>query len=151
MLSPYDADLLSPTFIERKKIPLNAWRQVTEYGFGGRVDVQGGGYEVEAGWLRREMQAAEVAVALELSETLLVRGLQVVMADTDPIVKALEGEVKVVVGFELDDGEAAVGSDTQEVEEAAVGGSSDGWNLGVDVVGVEVGDWARCGGVGWRF
>jgi len=52
MLSPYDADLLSPTFIERKKIPLNAWRQVTEYGFGGRVDVQGGGYKVEAGWLR---------------------------------------------------------------------------------------------------
>ena len=111
MLSPYDADLLSPTFIERKKIPLNAWRQVTEYGFGGRVDVQGGGYEVEAGWLRREMQAAEVAMALELAETLLVSSLQVVMSDADPVVEALQGEVEVVVGFEFDDGETAVGGD----------------------------------------
>jgi len=146
MLSPYDADLLSPTFIERKKIPLNAWRQVTEYGFGGWVDVQGGGYEVEAGWLRREMEATEVAVALELAKALLISGLQVVMADANPVVEALQGEMEVVVGFEFDDGEAAVGGDAEEVEEPAVGGSGDGGDLGVDVVGVEVGDGGGFGG-----
>ena len=91
MLSPYDADLLSPTFIERKKIPLNAWRQVTEYGFGGWVDVERWSDEVEARWLRREVDAAEVAVALELAEALLVSGLEVVMANADPIVEALQG------------------------------------------------------------
>ncbi len=72
-----------------------------------------------------------------------VGGLEVVAADADPVVEALQGEVEVVVGFELDDGEAAglraVGAgDGEEVEHAAVGGG-EGGDLGVDVGGVEVG------------
>ena len=72
-----------------------------------------------------------------------VGGLEVVVADADPVVEALEGEVEVFVGFEFEDGEAAGfraggGGDAEEVQHAAVGGG-DGGDLGVDVGGVEVG------------
>ncbi len=87
-------------------------------------------------------------MALELAETEGgagggVGGLEVMPADADPVVEALEGEMEVVVSFELDDGEAAGlraggAGDGEEVEHAAVGGG-EGRDLGVDMVGVEVG------------
>ena len=51
-------------------------------------------------------------MALELAESEGgagggVGGLEVVVADTYPVVEALEGEVEVFVGFEFEDGEAA--------------------------------------------
>ena len=87
-------------------------------------------------------------MALEFAETeggggSAVSGLEVMVADADPVVEALEGEVEVIVGLEFDDGEAAGfrtggAGDAEEVEHAAVGGG-DGGDLGVDVGGVEVG------------
>jgi len=141
VFAPDYADLLAPAFVEREEVPLNSGTDVAEDDLCGGMDVQRGGYEVEAGWERGELDAAEVAVALELAEASGgVGGLQVVLANADPVVEALEGEVEIVVGFELDDGEAAVGGDAEEVEEAAVASSGDGRDLGVDVVGVEAGD-----------
>ena len=103
---------------------------------------------VEAGWVGGEAEPGEVAVTLEFSEAEGWAGggvgcLEVVPADADPVVEALEGEVEVFVGFEFDDGEAAglrTGStgDAEEVEHAAVGGG-EGGDLGVDVGRVEVG------------
>jgi len=55
--------------------------------------------------------------------------------------------MEVVVGFELDDGEAAVGGDAEEIEEASVIGAGDGGDLGIDVLSVEVRD--GCGFL-WR-
>ncbi len=64
------------------------------------------------------------------------------MADADPVVEALQREVEVVVGFELDDDETAGlrtgdAGDGEEVHHAAVG-ASEGGDLRVDVVRVEV-------------
>jgi len=91
LLSPDDADLLTPAFVEGEELPVDAVGEVAEDGFGGWVDVERWSDEVEARWLRREVDAAEVAVALELAEALLVSGLEVVMANADPIVEALQG------------------------------------------------------------
>jgi len=143
VFAPDDADLLTPAFVEGEEVPLYAGADVAEDDLCGGMDVQRGGYEVEARWERGELDAAEVAVALELAEAGGgVGGLQMVVADADPVVEALQGQVEIVVGFELDDGEAAVGGDAEEVEEAAVAGSGDGRDLGVDVVGVEARDGA---------
>ena len=75
MFAPDHADLLAPAFVEGEEVPIDAWGEEAEDCFGYWVDVEGGGDEVEAGWLRREMDAAEVAVALELAETLPISGL----------------------------------------------------------------------------
>lgn len=141
--SPYYFDLFAPAFVEGQEGPVDAGGEVAEDGFGGGVDAEGGGGEVEAGWVGGEACGWEVAVALELVEAEGgagggVGGLEVVVADADPVVEALEGEVEVFFGLELDDGEAAVGGDGEEVEHAAVGGG-EGGDLGVDVGGVEVG------------
>ena len=112
MFAPDYADLLAPSFVEREEVPLYAGADVAEDDLCGGMDVQRGGYEVEAGREWGEFDAAEVAVALELAEAGSgVGGLQVVVTDANPVVEALQGEVEVVVGFEFDDGEAAVGGD----------------------------------------
>jgi len=144
--------MLAPALVEGQELPLDVRRKVTQDGLGGRVDVQCGGDEVETRRLRGERDVAEVSVALELAGSQgetggRVSGREVVVADADPVVEALECEVEVVVGFELDDGEAAIGGDAEQVEEAAVGGAGDGGDLRVDVGGVEARDGA--GDVGW--
>jgi len=78
-----------------------------------------------------ELDAREVAAAGEFAGA--VEG-----ADAGPVVEGLEGEVEVVVGLEFEDGEAALASDGEEVEEGAAGcGRCEG--LGVDGGGAEVG------------
>ena len=112
MFAPDDADLLTPAFVEGEEVPFDAGGEVFENQLGGRVDVEGGGDQVEARGEGGEFDSAEVAVALELAEAGSgVGGLQVVVTDANPVVEALQGEVEVVVGFEFDDGEAAVGGD----------------------------------------
>ncbi len=50
MPAPDDADLLTPTFVEREELPFDAGREVAEDGFGGGMDVEGRGDEVKA-WI----------------------------------------------------------------------------------------------------
>lgn len=60
------------------------------------------------------------------------------MADADPVVEALEGEVEVFGGFDFEDGELAGAGDGEEVEHAAVEGvaaAGEGGDFGVDGVG----------------
>ena len=90
LFSPYDANLLTPTFIERKQIPFDAWGEVAEDQLGGWMDVESGGDEVETGVEGREWHVAEVAVAVEVALAGVVGGLGVVMANADPVVEALE-------------------------------------------------------------
>ena len=111
MFAPDDSDLGAPAFVEGEEVPFDAGGEVLEDDLRGWVDVEGGGDQVEARGERGEFEAAEVAVALELAKAFFVSGLQVVVTDADPVVEALQGEVEVVVGFEFDDGEAAVGGD----------------------------------------
>ena len=105
----------------------------------GGVDAEGGGDEDEARVGGAEADAGEVAVALELAEAAVPAGLGVGMlgvveAHADPVVEALEGELGVFVGFDFEDGKAAVVVDREQVEHAAVAGS-EGGDLGVGVVG----------------
>ena len=89
-----------------------------------------------------EWAASRFAVqvkALELAEAGGAVGVFEVMgAHTHPVVEPLQGEVQVFVGLELDDCEAAVTGDAEQVEHAAVAGR-ECRHLGVDVVGIEVG------------
>ena len=72
---------------------------------------------------------------------------EVVVADADPVVETLEGEVQILRGFEFEDGEAAVAGDGEEVEHAAVA-CLEGGDLGVDVGGVELAEGALAFGEG---
>ena len=70
------------------------------------------------------MDAGKVAVAGNVTGA-------VEYADAGPVVEGLEGEVEVVVGFELEDGEATLAGDGEEIEEGTAG-RCDRERLGVD-------------------
>lgn len=78
----------------------------------------------------------EVAVMLEVTQAGgVVKIGEVVVADADPIVEALEGEVEIFGGFDFDDGEVIGAGDGEEVEHATVeiaAGTGEGGDLGVD-------------------
>jgi len=145
LFAPDYANLLTPAFVEGEELPFDLWGEVAEDGFCGWVDVKGGGDEVEARWEGREFNATEVSVLVKGVAAGVVEGLCVVVTNADPVVEALEGEVEIVVGFEFDDGEAAVGGDAEEVEQATIGGADDRRDLRVDVVCVEARDDGRRG------
>ena len=65
--APNDFDVLAPAFVEGEELPVYAGGKVAEDGFGGGVDVEGGGYEVEAWGLGGEANVGEVAMTLELA------------------------------------------------------------------------------------
>ena len=100
--------------------------------------VQSGTDQGKARRQRREPDAGEVAVALELAEAGDRVGiLHVVPAYADPVVEPLQGKLWVFGGFEFNDGEAAIRGDGQQVEHAAIGGG-EGGDLRVDVRGIEL-------------
>ena len=121
--------------------------EVAEDGLSGRVDVEGGGDQIELRGLGREAGLRKVAVMLEVADAgeCAVRGIgmcQVVMANANPVVEALHGELEVFVGFHLDDGEAIGLGEGEEVEHAAIeigAGSGKRGDLGVDGSGLEIG------------
>jgi hypothetical protein len=113
VLSPYNANLLTPAFIERKQVPLDTRREVTQDGFGSRVDVKRRSNEIETRVERRKLNVAKVAVTLEVALPCGISGLDVVMTDANPVIEPLEGEMKVVIRFELDDGKAAIAGNAQ--------------------------------------
>ena len=134
--------MLAPAFVEGDERPGDLRAEVAEDDLGGGVDAQGGGDEIEARRLRGEAVGGEVAVGLKLAEAGLgVGGLGVVPADAEPVVEALEGELGVLFGLELEDGEAAGVVEGEQVEEGAVeaaGGGLEGGDLGVDGLGEQV-------------
>ncbi len=67
---------------------------MAEDGLGGGVDVECGGDEVEVRGLGAEAGAGEVAVLLEAGGGVHIA--EVVLADADPVVEALEREVEVL-------------------------------------------------------
>jgi len=118
--APDGLDAGAPAFVEGDEGPGDAVVEVAEDGLGGRVDVERGGDEVEARWIGGEAGVGEVAVLLEVAESGGGVGLgKVVVTDADPVVEALEGEVEVFGGFELDDGELVEAGNGEEVEHAA--------------------------------
>lgn len=127
---------------------------MAEDGLGGGMDVEGGGDEVEVWGLRAEAGVGKVAVLLEVSDAAEGSGAglgigEMVVANADPVVEALQGEVEVFVGFEFDDGEAVVAGDGEEIEHAAIevaAGAGEGGDLGVDGGGFEL--WIEGGEVG---
>ena len=94
--------------------------------------------------MRAESHAAEVAVTLELAEAGGGIGvLDVVPADADPVVEALECELRVLAGLDFDDSEAAVRAGGEQIEHATVAAGK-GRDLGVNRMvaegGVETGE-----------
>ena len=90
-------DAGAPAFVEGDEGPGDSGREVAEDGLGGGVDVECGGDEVEVRGLGAEAGAGEVAVLLEVSEAGGgVHIAEVVLADADPVVEALEREVEVL-------------------------------------------------------
>ena len=141
--APDGLDAGAPALVEGDECPGNGRREVAEDGLGGGMDVERGGDEVEVGWLGTEACLGEVAVLLEVAEAGGGMDIgEVVVADADPVVEALEGVVKAFGGLELDDGQAAVAGEGEEVEHAAVEAGAcagEGGNLGVDGGGFERG------------
>src|SRR5271167_307765 len=93
------------------------------------MGAQGGGDEVEKGRRFGKLTAGEVAVADEAAVLL-------VPAHARPVVEALEREMNVLVGLQLEDGEAAIEGAGEDVDHGAVGGG-EGGNLRVDEALVE--------------
>ena len=130
---------MAPALVERDEGPGDLRAEVAENDFGGGVDAQRGGYEIEERGLGGKALAGEVAVGLELAQTGLGGGrLGVVPTHADPVVEALERELGVLFGFELEHGEPALLGDGEQVEQGAVGGG-EGGHLRVDGVGEQVG------------
>jgi len=133
----------APAFVEGDQGPADAGREVAKDDLGGGVDVEGGGDQVEVRRIGAEAGVGEVAVLLEVAEAGgAVDVGEVVVADADPVVEALEGEVEVFAGFDFDDGEAVGAGDGEEVEHSAVevaAGAGEGGDLGVDGGGLKVG------------
>ena len=135
--APDDFDVLAPALVDGEEVPVYAGGEVAEDDLCGGVDAEGGGDEVQAGLGGGEAEAGEVAVALEVAEGAGGVGVFcVVMADSDPVVEALEGELGIFFSFELDDCEAAFCRDGEEVKHAAIC-CGEGGDLGVDVVRVK--------------
>ena len=127
--APDGVDAGAPAFVEGDQGPGNGGREVAEDGLGGGVDVEGGRDEQEPRRPGAEAGFGEVAVLLEVAEAgggvgppagFGRGGCEVVVADADPVVEALEGVVEAFDGFELDDGELPFAGDGEEVERAAV-------------------------------
>ena len=98
--------------------------------------MQGGGDEKEPRRVRLEALVGEVAVGLEIAESGVgIEVSEMVVADTDPVVEALEREVEVFFGFEFDERQLAGKGNGEEVEHAAIGvgaATREGGDLGVD-------------------
>lgn len=154
----------APVFMQPEDSPFDFGFEVAKDLFGCGVDAKGRGYEVKAWGFGRKADTGKIAVALEVAETAVgaavsgivrgtlcadvvavgesvagvrIGGLGVVPADANPVVEALESEVEIFRGFEFEDGEASVAGDGEEVEHAAVA-CLEGWDLGVNVGGVEL-------------
>ena len=67
VFAPDDADLGAPAFVQGEEVPFDAGGEVAEDDLSGGVDAEGGGDEEEAGRVGRELDAGEVAVAVELA------------------------------------------------------------------------------------
>lgn len=140
--APDGLDAGAPASVEGGEGPGDLRRKVAEDGFGGGVDVEGGSDEVEVRGIGGEAGVGEVAVLLEVADAGGAGDGEMVVADADPVVEPLEGEVEVFGGFEFDDGELVGAGDGEEVEHAAVeigAGSGEGGDFGVDGGGLEVG------------
>src|SRR6185437_8752177 len=67
-LSPDDANLLPPAFVEREEIPLDRRGEIAQYGLCGRMNMQRGRDQIQARWKGRKLDATKVAMALELAK-----------------------------------------------------------------------------------
>ena len=101
MLAEEDAAVLTPVLVDSDQLPGDGGGEGAKNGFVGGVDVERGGDAEEERVVRGKLNARKVAVAGDVSGT-------VQPADAKPVVEGLEGQVEVVVGFELEDGEAAL-------------------------------------------
>ncbi len=90
------------------------------------MDVECWRDQVEQRLLRRQLSIREISEARKFCAG-------VVPLDSRPVIEALQGQVDVFVGFEFDDGEAAVAGGGQHVEHGAVGGGECG-NLRIELL-----------------
>jgi hypothetical protein len=109
-----DSAVFAPVFVYGDEFPGDGWGEGLEYSFVRWVDVEGGRDAVEERVLCGELDAGEIAAAGNFSGA-------VEHADAGPVVERLQRQVEVVVGFEFEDGEAAVAGDGDEVEHGAGG------------------------------
>lgn len=87
---------------------------MAENGLVGRMHMEGRGNEKQEGILGREFDAGKVATACDLSSL-------VERAHTSPVVEGLQGQMQVVVGFQFEDGEAALARDGEQIQQGSAG------------------------------
>jgi len=109
-----DADGVAPALVDLDHAPLDLRRDVTEKSVGGRMGAQAGSDEIEKRWRVGEFAAGEVTIAEKAA-------IELVPANADPVVEALEREVDVFVGLQFEDGEATVEGAGENVDHSAVG------------------------------
>src|SRR6185437_2013804 len=138
-LSPDDANLLPPAFVEREEIPLDRRGEIAQYGLCGRMNMQRGRDQIQARWKGRKLDATKVAMALELAKPgVWVCCLSMMMPHTNPVIKALQREVEIVLRFELEHREPAICSDSEKIEHTAIARACDRRNLGIDMLWIEM-------------
>jgi hypothetical protein len=109
VLAEENAAVFAPVLVDGDEFPGDRGSEGAEDGFVGGVDVESGGDAVEERIVGGELDAGEVTVAGDVSSA-------VKHADASPVVDGLQGQVEVVVGLELEDGETALASDGEQVE-----------------------------------
>ena len=127
-----DATLPMPVFVESDQLPGNGGREMAEDRLVGRMDVEGGSDEAEERVVGREaglLPGGKVAAVGDRTGSMQA-------ADAGPVIESLERKVKVVVGLDFEDSEAALAGHGEEIEKSAAG-RCEREQLGIDRGGGE--------------
>ena len=108
-------DIFPPAFIDADERPRNAGRDIAQDSVGCGVDPQGGSDQEKQRWIRRELYSGKIPEFLELASLM-------VPADARPIIKALQGQMYVFIGFKLDDREPALAGAGKDINHRAIRG-----------------------------
>src|SRR4051794_25298695 len=78
------------------------------------MNVQTWGGENQERIFRRQLASGKIAMSLELIAPM-------VPANARPVIETLKGEMQVLVGFQLDDGETSAPGDAKKIDHRSIG------------------------------
>src|ERR1700748_314410 len=135
--APHCLHFGAPSLIERYEAPFDTRGKISQHNLRRGMNTQRWSHEIQPWRLRRQPQAAEVSVSLKLAQAgVVVRILQVMPTHAHPVIKPLQGKVKIFVGFQLDDCQSSIVGDAKKIEHPTICRSKRG-HLRVDVLRVE--------------
>ena len=143
LLAHYNADATAPTFGQSHADYFQLRRKIAQEDIGGGMETQSGSYEIDERRRGLQLDARKIAVTCEIA-------LLEMAADAQPIIRGLQGQMKIFVRFQFENGEMAGARDAEEIEDA-VFSPGIGENLRVNEPRIERGVDARNVGANQGF